>query len=322
MSNLIFQKPWNMTESEATPESVYMNRRDFIKGTSLVTLATAATLYGCGIGPTPDPNAPVEWSATEEKIYPVKRNTEYSIDRNITEEKVAASFNNFYEFSEIKSDPRFHAQALSTRPWEIEVTGLVSKPRTFDVDDLYRLMPVEERLYRFRCVEAWAMAIPWTGFPLKALLDLVGPKLEATHIAMTTFYKPFTAQGQLAFWRPWPYMEALTLDEATNELTFMALGMYGHPLRKQHGSPIRLVVPWKYGYKSVKSIVKIELLGHQPPTFWNTVLPLEYSFEANVDPSVNHPRWLQATEKMIGTGEVHKTLPYNGYEKQVAHLYA
>ena len=322
MSNLIFQKPWNMTESEATPESVYMNRRDFIKGTSLVTLATAATLYGCGIGPTPDPNAPVEWSATEEKIYPVKRNTEYSIDRNITEEKVAASFNNFYEFSEIKSDPRFHAQALSTRPWEIEVTGLVSKPRTFDVDDLYRLMPVEERLYRFRCVEAWAMAIPWTGFPLKALLDLVEPKLEATHIAMTTFYKPFTAQGQLAFWRPWPYTEALTLDEATNELTFMALGMYGHPLRKQHGSPIRLVIPWKYGYKSVKSIVKIELLSHQPPTFWNTVLPLEYSFEANVDPSVNHPRWLQATEKMIGTGEVHKTLPYNGYEKQVAHLYA
>jgi len=311
-----------MTESEATPESVYMNRRDFIKGTSLVTLATAATLYGCGIGPTPDPNAPVEWSATEEKIYPVKRNTEYSIDRNITEEKVAASFNNFYEFSEIKSDPRFHAQALSTRPWEIEVTGLVSKPRTFDVDDLYRLMPVEERLYRFRCVEAWAMAIPWTGFPLKSLLDLVEPKLEATHIAMTTFYKPFTAQGQLAFWRPWPYTEALTLDEATNELTFMALGMYGHPLRKQHGSPIRLVIPWKYGYKSVKSIVKIELLSHQPPTFWNTVLPLEYSFEANVDPSVNHPRWLQATEKMIGTGEVHKTLPYNGYEKQVAHLYA
>ncbi len=322
MSNLIFQKPWNMTESEATPESVYMNRRDFIKGTSLVTLATAASLYGCGIGPTPDPNAPVEWSATEEKIYPVKRNTEYSIDRNITEEKVAASFNNFYEFSEIKSDPRFHAQALSTRPWEIEVTGLVSKPRTFDVDDLYRLMPVEERLYRFRCVEAWAMAIPWTGFPLKALLDLVEPKLEATHIAMTTFYKPFTAQGQLAFWRPWPYTEALTLYEATNELTFMALGMYGHPLRKQHGSPIRLVIPWKYGYKSVKSIVKIELLSHQPPTFWNTVLPLEYSFEANVDPSVNHPRWLQATEKMIGTGEVHKTLPYNGYEKQVAHLYA
>ena len=166
------------------------------------------------------------------------------------------------------------------------------------------------------------MAIPWTGFPLKALLDLVGPKLEATHIAMTTFYKPFTAQGQLAFWRPWPYTEALTLDEATNELTFMALGMYGHPLRKQHGSPIRLVVPWKYGFKSVKSIAKIELISHQPPTFWNTVLPLEYSFEANVDPTINHPRWLQATEKMIGTGEVHKTLPYNGYKKQVAHLYA
>ena len=139
---------------------------------------------------------------------------------------------------------------------------------------------------------------------------------------MTTFYKPFTAQGQLAFWRPWPYTEALTIEEAINELTFMALGMYGHPLRKQHGAPIRLVVPWKYGFKSIKSIVKIELIDYQPLTFWNTVLPLEYSFEANVDPTINHPRWLQATEKMLGTGEVHKTRLYNGYEKQVAHLYS
>ena len=138
---------------------------------------------------------------------------------------------------------------------------------------------------------------------------------------MTTFYRPFTAQGQLAFWRPWPYTEALTLEEAANELTFMALGMYGHPLRKQHGAPVRLVVPWKYGFKSIKSIVKIELTDYQPLTFWNTVLPLEYSFEANVDPTVNHPRWLQTMEKMIGTGLVYQTLPYNGYEKQVAHLY-
>jgi len=201
------------------------------------------------------------------------------------------------------------------------VTGLINKPRTFDLDDFYKLMDIEERLYRLRCVEAWAMAVPWTGFPLKALLDIVEPKSNATHVAMTTFYKPFTAQGQLAFWRPWPYTEALTIEEAINELTFMALGMYGHPLRKQHGAPIRLVVPWKYGFKSIKSIVKIELIDYQPLTFWNTVLPLEYSFEANVDPTINHPRWLQKTEKMLGTGEVHKTRLYNGYEKQVAHLY-
>jgi len=321
MSNLIFPKSWNMAESESTPESVYMNRRDFIKGTSLTTLAATASLYGCGIGPTPNPNAPVEWSAIEEKSYPAKRNASYTLDRKLTQEDAAASFNNFFEFSELKSDPRFHAQTLSIRPWTVEVTGLVNKPRTFDPDDFFKLMPVEERLYRLRCVEAWAMAVPWTGFPLKALLDLVEPKSNATHVAMTTFYKPFTAQGQLAFWRPWPYTEALTLEEAVNELTFMALGMYGHPLRKQHGAPIRLVVPWKYGFKSIKSIVKIELLDHQPLTFWNTVLPLEYSFEANVDPAINHPRWSQATEKMLGSGTVYKTLPFNGYEKQVAHLY-
>ena len=321
MSNLIFPKSWNMAESEATPESVYMNRRDFIKGTSLATLATTASLYGCGIGPTPEPNAPVEWSAIEEKSYPAKPNASYTLDRKLTKEDAAASFNNFFEFSELKSDPRFHAQTLAIRPWTVEVTGLVNKPRTFDPDDFFKLMPVEERLYKFRCVEAWAMAVPWTGFPLKALLDMVEPQSSATHIAMTTFYKPFTAQGQLAFWRPWPYTEALTIEEAENELTFIALGMYGHPLRKQHGAPVRLVVPWKYGFKSIKSIVKIELLDHQPMTFWNTVLPLEYSFEANVDPTVNHPRWSQAKEKMLGTGTIHKTLPFNGYEKQVAHLY-
>jgi len=322
MSNLILPKPWSIAESESTPESVYMNRRNFIKGTSLATLATTASFYGCGFGPTPNPNAPVEWSLVEEKVYPVKRNRKYALDRDLTDENVAASFNNFFEFSEIKSDPRFHAQNLSIRPWTVEVTGLVNKPRTFDVDDFYKLMHLEERLYRFRCVEAWAMAVPWTGFPLKALLDLVEPQSKATHITMTTFYKPFTAQGQLAFWRPWPYQEALTLEEAANELTLMALGMYGHPLRKQHGAPLRLVVPWKYGFKSIKSIVKIELTDYRPLTFWNTVLPSEYSFEANVDPTVNHPRWSQATEKMIGTGWVHETLPYNGYKKQVAHLYA
>lgn len=321
MSNLTFPKPWKIAESESTPESIYMNRRDFIKGTSLATLAATASFYGCGIGPAPDPNAPIEWSKIEKKTYPVKRNIKYTLDRNLTAEDVAASFNNFFEFSEIKSDPRFHAQSLSTRPWTVEVTGLANKPQTFDPDDLYRLMPIEERLYRFRCVEAWAMAVPWTGFPLKALLDMVEPQSKATHIVMTTFYRPFTAQGQLAFWRPWPYTEALTLKEASNELAFMALGMYGHPLRKQHGAPIRLVVPWKYGFKSIKSIVKIELVDYQPLTFWNTVLPFEYSFEANVDPTINHPRWSQVTEKMIGTGWVHQTLPYNGYEKQVAHLY-
>ncbi len=310
-----------MAENEATPESVYMDRRSFIKGTSLVTLATAASFYGCTVNSTPHPNKPIELTANEKESYPAKRNKKYKLNRQMTEERIAASFNNFFEFSEIKSDPKYLAQRMETSPWEVEVSGLVNKPRTFNPDDFYKLMPVEERLYRFRCVEAWAMAVPWTGFPLKALIDLVEPKSSATHIAMTTFYKPFTAQGQLAFWRPWPYTEALTLEEAANELAFMALGIYGRPLPKQHGAPVRLVIPWKYGFKSIKSIVKIEVIDYRPPTFWNTVLPLEYSFEANVDPAIPHPRWPQAREKMIGTNAVRATRLYNGYGKYVAHLY-
>ena len=321
MSNIILPKSWNMAENEATPESVYMDRRSFIKGTSLVTLATAASFYGCTVNSTPHPNKPIELTANEKESYPAKRNKKYKLNRQMTEERVAASFNNFFEFSEIKSDPKYLAQRMETSPWEVEVSGLVNKPRTFNPDDFYKLMPVEERLYRFRCVEAWAMAVPWTGFPLKALIDLVEPKSSATHIAMTTFYKPFTAQGQLAFWRPWPYTEALTLEEAANELAFMALGIYGRPLPKQHGAPVRLVIPWKYGFKSIKSIVKIEVIDYRPPTFWNTVLPLEYSFEANVDPAISHPRWPQAREKMIGTNAVRATRLYNGYGKYVAHLY-
>jgi sulfoxide reductase catalytic subunit YedY len=205
----------------------------------------------------------------------------------------------------------------------VEVSGLVHKPRAFDVDDLLRLMPIEERLYRLRCVEAWSMAVPWTGFPLRALLDLVEPQGKATHVSMTTFYKPFTARGQLAFWYPWPYHEGLTLAEAMNELTFLAVGIYGHPLPKQHGAPVRLVVPWKYGYKSIKSIVKIELIDYQPPTFWNTLQGLEYDFAANVNPNVPHPRWSQARERLIGfAGRYVPTEIYNGYGKYVAGLYA
>ena len=321
MSNIILPKSWNMAENEATPESVYMDRRSFIKGTSLVTLATAASFYGCTVNSTPHPNKPIELTANEKESYPAKRNKKYKLNRQMTEERIAASFNNFFEFSEIKSDPKYLAQRMETSPWEVEVSGLVNKPRTFNPDDFYKLMPVEERLYRFRCVEAWAMAVPWTGFPLKALIDLVEPKSSATHIAMTTFYKPFTAQGQLAFWRPWPYTEALTLEEAANELAFMALGIYGRPLPKQHGAPVRLVIPWKYGFKSIKSIVKIEVIDYRPPTFWNVRLPLEDDFEAKDDAAITHPRWPQAREKMIGTNAVGATRLYNGYGKYVAHLY-
>lgn len=309
---------WEVSDSKVTPESVYMDRRRFLKG--MGTIAAYSILSGrFAQAATSDPA--INLSEIEKTIYPAKQNEGFSLDRRLTLESVAARYNNFYEFSEIKEDVSVHAQKLSTRPWTVKVAGLVHQSRTFDVDDLLKTMPVEERLYRHRCVEAWAMAVPWTGFPLKALLDKVQPLSKATHVLMKSFYKPFTAQGQLAFWYPWPYTEALTLQEAMNELTFMAVGIYGHPLPKQHGTPIRLVAPWKYGFKSIKSVVHIELVDYQPATFWNTVQGLEYDFTANVDPHIPHPRWSQAREKMLGTGEILPTLMYNGYAEHVARIY-
>jgi len=325
MSHIKIKKPWDVEDKELTPESVYMRRREFLKGTALVTAATIGAFYGCNSGPLPDPEARVELTDLEKTIYPAKLNprfTEDHLDRSLTDEKVAASFNNFYEFSSNKVDPRRHAQRLVLRPWAVEVSGLVHKPRTFDIDDLLRTMPIEERMYRFRCVEAWAMSVPWTGFPLKALLDLVEPQAKATHVRMTTFYLPMTAQEQLKFWYPWPYTEGMTIAEASNELTFMATGLYGHPLPKQNGAPVRLVVPWKYGFKNIKSVVKIELTASKPETFWNTLIPHEYDFVANVDPRVPHPRWSQAQEKLIGTEAVRPTIPFNGYGNYVAKMYA
>lgn len=240
----------------------------------------------------------------------------------MTAEKIAATYNNFYEFGSDKIDPVHYAQKLKIRPWVLEIGGLVNKPKTFDIDDLLKTMPFEERLYKLRCVEAWAMAVPWTGFPLRELLKQVEPKPQATHVRLETFYAPFTAQGQLEFWEPWPYVEGLTLKEAMNELAFLVTGIYGHPLPKQHGAPIRLVVPWKYGFKSIKSIVKIELVNYRPSTFWNTLQGLEYDFTANVDPRIPHPRWPQTREKMIDTGDIRPTLLYNGYEKFVGNLYS
>jgi sulfoxide reductase catalytic subunit YedY len=197
----------------------------------------------------------------------------------------------------------------------------VAKPRTYDLDDLVRAFPLEERIYRHRCVEAWAMVVPWTGFPLASLLRKAEPLPEAKYVRFVSFYRPREASRQSGPSMPWPYNEGLTLAEATNELTFLATGMYGHPLLKQHGAPVRLVVPWKYGFKSAKSIVRIELTARQPATFWNTLMPQEYDFEANVNPAVPHPRWSQEQERLLGTGETRTTLLYNGYGGQVAKLY-
>ncbi len=317
-------KGWEMPEEELTPESIFMNRREVLQGMGWIGALSASLLYGCAPGSTEVTNAHPQKNLTalEKTLYPATRVTRYKMDRRITEEAVAASYNNYYEFSEVKEDVDHHAQKLKTRPWQVEVTGLVEKPKTYDLDDLLKKFHLEERFYRLRCVEAWAMAVPWTGFPLKALLDEVQPLSKAKYVRLVSFHKPFTAQGQIAFWQPWPYSEALTVKEAMNELTLLVTGIYGHPLPKQHGAPVRLVVPWKYGFKSIKAIQRIELIDYKPQTFWNTLQPHEYGFTANVDPGIPHPRWPQTKEEMLGTKEIRLTQLYNGYSDFVADLYA
>ena len=254
-------------------------------------------------------------------LYPATRNLQFKLDRPMTTEIYAASYNNFYEFSTFKSGVYKNSAALKTHPWTMAIDGLVERPLILDIAALMKSMPIEERLYRFRCVEAWAMAVPWTGFALRHLITLARPLSSAKYVRFETFFDPKIAPNQSPSYGPWPYNEGLTMAEALNELTLIATGIYGHPLPKQHGAPLRLVVPWKYGFKSIKSIVKIEFVAKQPKTFWHSNRPYEYGFSANVDPSVAHPRWSQATEKMIDTGERYATLPYNGYGEWVAELY-
>ncbi len=309
-----------------TPEAAFLSRRRFLRAsTSAIGIACAGGLIGCDersdaqVSEERTNNLP----ATSSKPFVAgERNAKYVLDRALTKESVAARYNNFYEFTTNKGRVWMFAQSLTTQPWTVEITGEVARPMTIDVDDLVRKMPIEERLYRFRCVEAWAMAVPWTGFALKSLLDLVEPTSRAKFVRFVTFLRPAEAAGQR---RPtswsWPYHEALTIDEAVNELTLMATGIYGHSLPKQHGAPLRLVVPWKYGFKSIKSIVKIELTQTQPQTFWNDAVPREYDFWANVNPKKPHPRWSQARERLIDTNESVDTMPYNGYGRYVHEMY-
>ncbi|MEQ4597811.1 MAG: protein-methionine-sulfoxide reductase catalytic subunit MsrP, partial [Methylobacteriaceae bacterium] len=247
-------------------------------------------------------------------------NEAYTLDRPLTPEKFSAEYNNFYEYGTSKSVLPA-ANALKTRPWTVAIDGLVEKPMTLGIDDLIRKMPLEERLYRHRCVEAWSMSVPWTGFPLAKLVALAKPTAGAKYIQMQTFLDRAMAPGQKSFLYPWPYTEGLTLEEAANDLAFVATGVYGKPLANQFGAPIRLVVPWKYGFKSVKSITKISFVAERPKTFWEGLQAAEYGFWANVNPAVSHPRWSQATERVLGTDQRVPTLIYNGYGEQVAGLY-
>ncbi|MBB4301124.1 sulfoxide reductase catalytic subunit YedY [Rhodobium orientis] len=315
-------RSWELPESLVTPEAVFLNRRKFLVSSGLL-MATAALggceeseevvgLAGKGKGAGEDPSA---------ARYPVDRNEAFTVERPMTPEKTASSYNNFYEFGSHKSIASA-AQALPIRPWEITIDGEVEKPLTFDIDDLLARVPLEERLYRLRCVEAWAMVIPWTGFPLKALVDYAKPTSKAKYLRMETFLDPAVATGQKQSWYPWPYVEGLTMAEATNELAFMVTGAYGKPLLKQYGAPLRLATPWKYGFKSVKSIVRFSFVAERPVSFWEKINPNEYGFWANVNPEVPHPRWSQATERLLPSGEVYPTKIYNGYGDQVAGIYA
>ncbi|HET6372241.1 MAG TPA: protein-methionine-sulfoxide reductase catalytic subunit MsrP [Candidatus Polarisedimenticolia bacterium] len=314
---------WEIPELESTPEEIYLGRRRFLELAGIAGLGALAAATGCAAtsGETAAPEEkgmPAAWKG----LYPARRNERYTLDRPLTDETVAARYNNFYEFTTDKELVGTLAKRFPSHPWQVEVGGLVKKPRTYDIDDLVRMLPLEERLYRHRCVEAWSMAVPWTGIPLKAFVEKVEPLSGARFVKMISFKKPELAPGQaLQSWYPWPYYEGLTMAEATNELAMLATGIYGHPLPMQHGAPIRLVTPWKYGYKSIKSIVKIEFVEKQPPTFWNDLAPTEYDFPANVNPAVPHPRWSQATERLIDTGERVPTRPFNGYGEFVASLY-
>ena len=326
------RRAWEIPEREATPDDVYLNRRKFLQ--TIGGASAAGLLLGCGSEsiiatdgtedpPSSDLEQPDQNLNFDEPLYPAGTNPDFStLDRPLTEQDVAAEWNNFYEFTLQKNVSRYTGQ-FTTHPWTVEIAGLVKQPRVYDIDHLVRLIPLEERLYRLRCVEAWAIAVPWTGFPMKALIDLVEPLSSASYVKMTTFLRPQEAQNQ---WNipsmPWPYTEGLTMAEAANELTLLATGIYGDELPKQHGAPLRLVVPWKYGYKSIKSIVHIEFTSERPATFWNTLAPREYGFVSNVEPEVPHPRWSQARERMLGTNEIRDTLLYNGYGEFVADIYA
>ena len=301
---------WEMPESQATPEAVFLDRRQWLAGSAgmIAGAALPQAASAQGADPTLD-------------LYPAKRNGAYTLDRPVTDEELAANYNNFYEFGTSK-EVAAASKRLVTRPWTITIDGLVEKPFEIGFDDLIRKVTLEERLYRFRCVEAWSMAVPWTGFPLKQLVELAKPLSGAKYVQMQTFLNPKMAPGQSQRWYPWPYTEGLTIAEATHDMTLMVTGIYGKPIPKQMGAPVRLVTPWKYGFKSVKSIVRFTFTDQRPKSFWEEIQGSEYGFWANVNPKVPHPRWSQASEELIGTGNRVPTQLFNGYGEFVAQLYA
>jgi sulfoxide reductase catalytic subunit YedY len=321
---------WQLPENSVTPEQFFINRRRFLTQIGFAGAGLASTgLAGCSkfepkpaadAVPTLDTNSVT--GAKTAALYPAVRNSEFGQGWRLSEQTVTGKYNNFYEFSTTKDRVHKLVDRFQIDPWPIQIGGLVENPLNLDLAELIAMFPLEERIYRLRCVEAWAMIVPWTGFPLRRLLEKVQPKADAKFVRFQTFFRPSQAPGQSDSTYPWPYTEGLRLDEAMNDLTLVTTGIYGKPLPKQNGAPIRIVVPWKYGYKSIKSVIKIDLVDKQPQTLWETLAPDEYPFESNVNPAVPHPRWSQATERMIDTGNRVNTQIYNGYGKYVASMYA
>jgi sulfoxide reductase catalytic subunit YedY len=326
--------------SEITPEAVYLSRRDILKSMGIVT-ASAALLAACG------PNLP-EIQNNGAAPTNIDNGSNNSIsDENGSNNNVSSAsddsqsyddltdelgdplntfreitnYNNYYEFTTDKQGVASLARKFDPNPWSLEIDGLVNNPLSLSLDDLLSQFTQEDRIYRLRCVEAWSMVIPWQGFELGKLLEMVEPTAEAKYVRFETIYDPDQMPGQKQGFYPWPYQEGLRLDEAMNSLTILATGLYGKPMPNQSGSPIRLVVPWKYGFKSIKAITRIELVAEEPETMWSTIAPREYGFYANVNPEVDHPRWLQSSERRIGEFGQRETLMFNGYAEEVAYLY-
>ena len=310
---------WEIPERRVTPEELVMNRRRLLCGAGAIALTGAlAACDQATVAQNPESAAAPDPTAS---LYPFKRNDSYVVDRAMTPEPIVTSYNNYYEFGVEKDDPVRNAGRLPIRPWEISFEGMVEKPIKTDFDALIKQVPLEERVYRHRCVETWAFVAPWSGFPMKALVDLAKPASGAKYVVMKSWLNADVAPAQNQVWVPWPYTEGLTIEEATNDLAFLVTGAYGKPLAKQNGSPLRLVTPWKYGFKSTKGIQRFIFTDERPKTYWMALGPDEYGFWANVNPQVPHPRWSQSSEEILGTGERVPTQLFNGYGDQVASLY-
>ena len=309
--------------SEITPEHIYLSRRDFLKSMGIVS-ASALVLAACNVGGTPESapsmKTPLPLPASTVDVPPTTSAAIDELGDPLTEYFDVTNYNNFYEFSTNKEAVAGMSRAFKSSPWEVEVGGLVNNPKTYSIDDLKKFS-IQERIYRLRCVEAWSMVIPWMGFPLAELLNEVEPTSDAKYVRFETLYDPDQFPGQKSRYYEWPYIEGLRLDEAMNDLTLLSTGLYGKDLLPQSGAPIRLVVPWKYGFKSIKSIVRIDLVAEMPTSLWMAAASNEYGFYANVNPEVDHPRWSQGSERRIGEFGRRGTLMFNGYEEEVAYLY-